>query len=343
MGVLRNVTGTWRLFWVLEVIGLSFLLALLSIKITGSAESVDKDDSYSSVCGWAGCSIYTWWFILWLHPIAVTACALVATSAVSAPMSSLAGRWLQPVCRPGWVAVKCLLLCAWACMGWFLQYTLDLRTYPYVHSVLAVLVVLLAFGCRKHLKAQFIDGRHRFHETVDPRPRKYLSWLGLAVGVVSVIATVGVIRSLSAGTNEWLVYFFFDWFSFLPAIVDLNIDMWLILGILSTGVRPVADSLPVQQVTWMLLGWWATFTLNSMLYWVFGLATTADYSRMTLIISPPVYFLGLAYRLALGTLLWGERAGTYGVAFWGAASLIRINVINCLVNWIFAWAVGVVK
>eukprot|EP00752_Nemacystus_decipiens_P002686 g2511.t1 len=47
MGVLKNVTGRWRLFWVLESIGLSMFLAVFSIKVTGNSALVDKDDGQS--------------------------------------------------------------------------------------------------------------------------------------------------------------------------------------------------------------------------------------------------------------------------------------------------------
>lgn len=42
VGVLKHVKGKWRLFWVLESIGLSFWLALLAVKVTGNATLVDR-------------------------------------------------------------------------------------------------------------------------------------------------------------------------------------------------------------------------------------------------------------------------------------------------------------
>lgn len=40
MAVLKNVSGKWRLFWVLEAVGLSFLLAVFSINVTGNGTAV---------------------------------------------------------------------------------------------------------------------------------------------------------------------------------------------------------------------------------------------------------------------------------------------------------------
>lgn len=342
MGVLGSLTETWRLFWVLEAVGLSFMLALLSIKVTGVHSLVDTEDRYAAVCGWPDCSIYTWWFIVWLHPATVTICALATTSAVSAPRSSLAGRWLLATCSPGWVALKCLFLCCWAFMGWYLSFELEDYAYPYVHSVLAVFVTLLAFSCRRELKAQFIDSHRRFYATVDPHPRKYLLCGGLAVGVVVLVMTIGVILCISNGTNEWFINIYADWIFFLFGVVDLSIDVWLIFGLLSKGGCPQVDGLPVQQVTWMLLGWWAYYLSNSIFYWVFAEASASE-SVIALLLLPGSYFAALACKLAIGTLLWGERAGAYGVAFWATASVMRTSVILCVTNWVMTWAVGVVK
>lgn len=85
MMVLKNVNGKWRLFCVLECIGLSFVVALVAVKMTDSGTSIAKhdgaDEPGGARCGlvlWtAGCSIYEWRFIA--HSITtVTACALLS-------------------------------------------------------------------------------------------------------------------------------------------------------------------------------------------------------------------------------------------------------------------------
>lgn len=129
MAVLKNVTGKWRLFWVLEVIGLSFLLAVLSIKVTGNATSVgrkERSDRSDNYCSWGNCSIYAWYFIIHVHPIAVTVCAMLATLFVATfnlPSGiSRDGRLRRAPVSPGWVAFTYLVL-LWLGVGLFRAYS----------------------------------------------------------------------------------------------------------------------------------------------------------------------------------------------------------------------------
>lgn len=91
MGVLQNVTVKWRLFWVIEVIGLSFLLAVFAIRVTGNVSSVENkvDNNKYWLCDFLKVrASYSWYFIINSQPIAVTVGALLATCAASTRTSS---------------------------------------------------------------------------------------------------------------------------------------------------------------------------------------------------------------------------------------------------------------
>eukprot|EP00752_Nemacystus_decipiens_P003893 g3575.t1 len=99
MGVLRNVGGGWRLFWVFQAVGSSFGLAVLVVKLTESADTVQGGDSNRDRCeSWftPGCSIYDWYFVFNMYPLAVTAFSLLVTRAASRPESSV-----EPAGSPG--------------------------------------------------------------------------------------------------------------------------------------------------------------------------------------------------------------------------------------------------
>lgn len=72
---------------VLEMFGLSFVLAIFSVKVTGNGTTVrggdsTYDDGCRSLLG-DGCGVYAWWFILFTMPVAVTVSALLLLSSAS--------------------------------------------------------------------------------------------------------------------------------------------------------------------------------------------------------------------------------------------------------------------
>lgn len=131
MAVLKSVTGKWRLFWVLEAVGLSFFLAMLALKATGNEQRItekdveDRADGNFDCAGYTifyfynfgNCNVYTWTFIIYLHPIAVTASSFLATSAVSSPReSSIAAK----IC----LTIKCTVYLV--LVGWLFQTSLGI-------------------------------------------------------------------------------------------------------------------------------------------------------------------------------------------------------------------------
>lgn len=83
MVVLENVRKEWRLFCVLECIGMSFVLALLAVKVTDNGPAISRDDPNDCVNHWdEGCTIYDWDLILHQLVVTITVCALVLSQTI---------------------------------------------------------------------------------------------------------------------------------------------------------------------------------------------------------------------------------------------------------------------
>lgn len=77
MVVLKRVQKEWRLFCVLECIGMSLVLALLAVKVTNNSPSVARDNKDHCVTWKEECTVYDWDFIVHTFVIATTVCALL--------------------------------------------------------------------------------------------------------------------------------------------------------------------------------------------------------------------------------------------------------------------------
>lgn len=175
MMVLKNVRGEWRLFWVLEVIGLSFGLAVLVVKVTGSDGVIDNQDEESR-CTKAlegiGCEIYEWSFILNSHPMAVTVCALLLTSVISRPSSCLATCLLSDVCSFRNLDFMALLF-LWFGGSLFGSYILGSRVL--VYAISTTFVVVYVGVNHRAVKLAFAGTRERLR-AADRRRRTFWEW-----------------------------------------------------------------------------------------------------------------------------------------------------------------------
>lgn len=329
MVVLKNVTGKWRLFWVLEGIGLSTLLAVFAIKVTENAKQVSKYDvKYSQID-----NLYGWFFILSSYPVTITVCALMLSNAASMPKSSLAGRLLWPACLPGWFSFRVLVYC-WLIVGGLKQGYLYLDTFLVydlpLYSVLLALCACCCYGIcfkRWELMTHLIADWNRFNRTVDRRPRKYLLRGGLAI-LVTRLGIHALVMSIFS--EEYVLKEVLD---VLGALVSVALEGWLILGMLAAGKRAAPGHVPEPPLKLMLLGW----CLSE------GSTACSGFVNLLEPLSGLFEIAGLIWTLILGTLLWGEEPGTYGVAFWAVATRVRTTVSISVSTWIFAWTFGTVK
>lgn len=346
MGVLKNVRRKWRLFWVLEVVGLSFLLAVLAIKVTGNASSVENkaNTDRHGLCGDFGnrCDIYSWYFIINSQPIAVTFGALLATAATSTCTYS----WrAQQTARSGQVAAERSLVfgCAFgAFMMVWLFYLGALRLsivavtglLHVVVLVCAILAIPVAVYLGQDLKKHLTPGAKRLRTAVNERRTKFLSGWGL------LVFGCGMLLRDSVGETGY-----FDVSSYL---LDLFLDAWLLSGLFLVG-WPLAGGVSIKnRFSWLLMGWaldylarldWVDPTAHAYEHFIGKQPTTINWG----IFVPLRQLVRLFWSMLVGTFLLSEEIGTHGVAFWAAASRIRDPVIDCVGMWAFVWFSGKVK
>ncbi|CAM9764131.1 unnamed protein product [Ectocarpus fasciculatus] len=319
MVVLKNVRGRWRLFWVLEAIGLSFFLAMLAIKVTGNGTIVSSHSSIRCdewAC-WYG-SFYAWFFILFLHPTSVTVFSLMVSSFVSTPV----GRGpLSCVDRsPRGLTFGCLMLC-WSVIA-IAQVSVGETVFPeYVALGCSIPIVLCRY---RELRTHLIQGLRRFRTTVHQRPRKYLLFGGLVViALTSVFSCLGDVGDPAV--------------DFLDAFLFLALEAWLVSGLFAACGVPAADISPTMRIMWFITGCGSVGALCVVegMWWLLTFVSSLHFTLLQ---------LGyLSWVLIVGTFLWGEKSGTYGVAFWAAVSVLRLTIIGCSQTWLGALFDGAVK
>lgn len=354
VGVLKHVIGKWRLFWVLESIGLSFWLALLAVKVTGNATLVDRradDAEFWVTCDRFQCSLYEWGFIAYAHPIAVTSCALLVTNAVSTPKSSLTMRVLCPS-SSGW-AVCLLVVLMWVLEGFdeFVQDTAP-EFFSCVNKVEyglgALAIVFVPCHCQE-LRRQITVDIQRYRTVVHNRTRTYLLCVGVSLYLFDFFGQL-LEHELKVPYDSSV---FSELSSLLRDILWFAIKLWLIFGILAASKRPAGatTSFPAPSKKWMLFAWGfseggyhaSQLVVKYPLKLLVDLAGAKFWAKVTLVVTYELVFNRLGWILLTGTFLWGEKPGTYGVAFWAASIFVGESIIVCATTWIHAWIDGLVK
>ncbi|CAB1100999.1 unnamed protein product [Ectocarpus sp. CCAP 1310/34] len=310
--VLKNFSGKSRLCWVLEIIGMSFVLATFSLKATDNYGRVAGKDAYKSDCaGWGNdCGIFTWQYIFFELPLTVT---------VSRPTLAMEHVLLLALC--------------WVSMPYFFRWIILLA----VAIVLFVVVVAVVIARRsfRELYRAFTQGAERFTAT-DKRRRFYLFWAGIVVQLLRVALTA---MYFSLSDNDQLVFsesIFSaeDAISFLDALVHLAIFSWWICGMgISEGPsRDIAIDPPLQP---MLLGWGLYYgvliVLTLVFEWIRGPSDFAD--AMVYIAEWSVRH---CWNIMIGTWVW-RAEGKKDVAYWIAASGLVFTMGLCVAAWVDAW------
>lgn len=122
MVVLKVIPSKWRLFWVLEVIGLSVTFAFLGLRATGNGDEVAENDHGCNYKGSKtleeGCFIHSWIFIFQYLPVSVTIVSLLLNVIVTSPKSFIKRHVLRSNCWQEWLFALLLAL-------WILEAMLD--------------------------------------------------------------------------------------------------------------------------------------------------------------------------------------------------------------------------
>ena len=83
MVVLKKTKSDWRLFWVVQLVGMSVTLALAGIKCAGNPMATTGNTSQASESGGPSSSalemkaVFGWKFLLFHSPVAVTSLSMV--------------------------------------------------------------------------------------------------------------------------------------------------------------------------------------------------------------------------------------------------------------------------
>ncbi|CAM9740104.1 unnamed protein product [Pylaiella littoralis] len=244
---LSNVGGEWRLFWVLELVGLSLGLAVLVAKLTGSDEAIREGHRCEWVWETAGCGIYSWWFILYAYPVTATAFALLATRAISRPASSAVVRVFCPP-SPSWVLFSVILSCLVSYTA--LIYSLGgFRLWEYVSPSMVGITVCGGFAFTvagseyfRKLKTAYTTGALRWR-SVDRRRRRWLFLSGVVISLAIFVLNLAllVIRERENISDEFEEVFYYSVYEPCLEVLDalqslhfLALDAWLMFGMEST-------------------------------------------------------------------------------------------------------------
>ena len=359
MVVLKNFTGQWSLFLVLEMVGLSVTLAVFSVKVTGNDTAVGGD-GFAIQCELLresdDCGIYSWWFVLFTLPVSFTLVALLLSSATSNPDSFLLVRVFRPLSRGSRLWFSLLLL---ALLGIEFLYYVDGIAGGFwmllAFSLGIAALAYMAFFRRGRLRQAYVDGTgtEKLSEP-DRRRRRQLFRSGTgAVLLLTVLEIVPV--CLSADDTE---AFYAGPYEPVRVVLDLpDIVVWLVLytwliggmGLpapadpRSTGVNAPNGSL-VDSARSMLLGWGISTGVSGIFVTLFS-GILWPLTEQFAMARPAVYLLDnmvlLTWVLATGTWLRTED-GIGNVAYWNAVILLSYEVVFVVWTWVSAFIDGTV-
>lgn len=295
----------------LEVIGLSFGLAVFVVKATGSVGVIDNQDEESR-CNkelkGIGCGIYDWSFILNNHPMAVTVCALLLISVISRPKS-----WVVACPLSGFCSKRSLGFMSTLCL-WFgeKQFGFDIIVYSVlVYSIWTLFAVVYVCVNHRAVRKAFACATGRLRSA----NRRRRAWL-FGMGVVLI-----VLRHIFPAEGPSSVA---DCLIALAECLSLLTYAWIIFGMGLFNLRSsdyqlrhapnVPDEAP--RVVPVLLGWGCSKFLYDSQLSQFDVASASLRLSASGTLLQSVIRLGhLLGMLAVGTFLWGGVAGRKGVAY----------------------------
>lgn len=356
MPALKNVGGEWRLFWVLETMGLSLGLALLIIKQTGNDDAVSKGAPCESVWETEGCLIYDWWFIMFIHPSVVTTLALVVVRAVSRRDISVVVRVLCPPsldwCWFSFVVIMWAIYQAW--------YRWETSQIPFFMSASLGAIMLLVGGiacwvgcdyCRQ-LKLACARGS----PGLCPVHRQYRRWLFWSrVGLILIelllnltLVTIRVQKDISGEFENRYIDKVYEplhnCLRFAQAVHFLATYIWLIFGMEMTNIRSPsfltvdpARALPPAVIS-LLIGWCSCEGLSALQFFAAeNWLNSANAYTYGFAVSSFVYGVtDIMWNIMLGTLLWGWTAEVWDIAYWHTATILVYLLMSCVGTWLHA-------
>lgn len=243
MTVLKVIPSKWRLFWVLEVIGLSASLALLGLRTTGNGGDVsESDDTQCTYDGnnkktAEGCFVYSWYFILEYHLLSVTLASLVVNAVVASPDKFMTTNMFGNYFWKNWIFA--LFLALWVLEGW-LSYVYSLSGEMVALSVSIASVVYIIGLAWWLLFARYkrpVCCRGSDQSSVGHINRRWRSstrfglvYFPVGLFVVGIVTDALAIQFvlLSSDDDDDLLNPSRDWFYVPEAFYHTLFEMWLV-------------------------------------------------------------------------------------------------------------------
>lgn len=270
MVVLRNISGEWVLFWVLEVVGLSFGLAVFAAKVTGNTDAIGtRDEEYPCTnLSEGGCDIFTWGDVIAIQPTAVTALAFVLTSIISRA-KPLFARGLMS--RGSWkLLIVVMFMLAWVALAplWAVHSDASIL-FDSCSAVCAVVFAIIWY--RSELTCARFSRKWRKGFPCGGRLLICVGGLLFSLRLILVVA----LRSTSRDDLETFQARFYDLFyvfDILFVALYLITYLWLINGLRSASSRSSGGDSNMALGPFlrpMLLGWCLSEGLFAVHHWTF--------------------------------------------------------------------------
>ena len=361
MFVLRIIPSEWRLFCVLEVVGLSVALALLALRVTGNVAEVRGDghagcvfENYD-VFVEDGCDIYSWYFILDTHPLSVTIISLLLNAIVASPKRFFEKHILESNSLQNWVFV--LVLASWVLEPVFYIFEVygSISGIFSDHIFLSCYVLLLicwalCILCLRRGSGLLIATCRSVRcSSSNTLIRLYLVPACISLMVIIVFTT----DAISIDVDQPDV--FEDALTAMDAISYAVFSVWLIWGIYPRGnsVQGGAHETPVPAIPaipaigrepgaescYRECGKSFMLTTNLIFGWVQAQALFDAYDLVFKYGENVATFLpfhALLFLAQLGVSICAASSNEKGIAFWTAATWLLNDFYNFISSWVSA-------
>lgn len=374
MVVLRVIPSKWRLFCVLEVIGLSGTFALLGLRATENGSEVSE--SYLAGCNYGirdvvdGCYIYSWFFILTYHPVTVTILSLLVNAIVTSPKGFMRRHLFGKCFFKDWSFTT--LFALWILGEGFYRFFLDEWLFEayvlFFASYAAALVVWLVFATYKH----FARGGSQGSTVSNSNTIRWtwsrnmgLFYMPVALFLLGIVVVVIAAASGTIGSEVDLLNPTWDPFLVTEAVYSLLYNLWLVWAVckkatsvtlLLPEVVTVAAEVQEPVVEHQGLGSRRLSPLSRdlLLGWAHANGLYVAFSLcLSEIVLPFIERTGITWAyLPLFATYWfawtwigvcAAASNTKGVAFWAVASWLLYYVAYCMWIWYQAVMSGSVK
>ena len=367
MCVLTAIPSDWRLFCVLEVVGLSAALALLGLRATGSVDAVLGEGHAGCRHGvdqafTRGCGIYSWYFIVAVHPLSVTVLSLLLNAIIASPKRFFEKHVLESNSLENWVFLSVLV--SWVLKPILYNYGVYGSASVVISFLFLSFYTLFVIAWALFLCIRRCSGLSIASCTSVRFNSNSSTHIGLSLVPASLFSMVIILETAATIKEHTASYVdpsddILDIFLVTEAIFYALFGLWLLWGIFPGGnfVQDLAKETPVRAVRresdaesyCRELGQRFKSTMNLLFGWVQANAWFAAFELVygtILSMENPWLFLPLhaTYWLAwIGVGVCAASTNEKGVAFWTVATWLVFSVSDFVSSWTVAKLSGSVE